>query len=253
MEQQSTQRRRTASVWRCRDLPFSNREPQFSVSGFQHEQICTSNHCTHLISHCACPVIHCRISKQNLRPRHTKLSLIIRQPMGKLYQTPLLPAEKDQVTRNRSIGRPNFFPHAARNHAFDPQKGSCKRLSRHQPHQSRLHFSPPIRFLSPAPTIIQPSHCSVLSTQWFLPFERRREHELHTNTHFRDKRMESVPYSPISVSDLLSISVSVSVSAELERLERHEFCPDFAPVPQRFMVRSGDTGSWFSVATGPLE
>ena len=109
MEQQSTQRRRTASVWRCRDLPFSNREPQFSVSGFQHEQICTSNHCTHLISHCACPVIHCRISKQNLRPRHTKLSLIIRQPMGKLYQTPLLPAEKDQVTRNRSIGRPNFF------------------------------------------------------------------------------------------------------------------------------------------------
>lgn len=65
--------------------------------------------------------------------------------------------------------------------------------------------------------------------------------------------MESVPYSPISVSDLLSISVSVSVSAELERLERHEFCPDFAPVPQRVMVRSGDTGSWFSVATGPLE
>lgn len=151
-------------VWRCRDLPFSNREPQFSISGFQHEQICTSNHCTHLISHCACPVIHCRISKQNLRPRHTKLSLIIRQPMGKLYQTPLLPAEKDQVTRNRSIGRPNSFPHAARNHAFDPQKGSCKRLSRRQPHQSRLQLSPPIRFLSPAPTIIQPSHCCFVYT-----------------------------------------------------------------------------------------
>lgn len=65
--------------------------------------------------------------------------------------------------------------------------------------------------------------------------------------------MKRVPYSPISLSDLLSISVSVSVSAELERLERHEFCPDFAPVPQRVMVRSGDTGSWFSVATGPLE
>lgn len=65
--------------------------------------------------------------------------------------------------------------------------------------------------------------------------------------------MKSVPHSPISLSDLLSISVSVSVSAELERLERHELCPDFAPVPQRVMVRSGDTGSWFSVATGPLE
>lgn len=55
------------------------------------------------------------------------------------------------------------------------------------------------------------------------------------------------------MSDLLSISVSVSVRAELERLERQEFCPDFAPVPQRVMVRSGDTGSWFSVAAGPLE
>lgn len=61
-------------------------------------------------------------------------------------------------------------------------------------------------------------------------------------------------HSPISLSDLLSISVSVSVSAELERLERQEFCPDLAPVPHRDMVRSGDTGSWFSEAkTVPLE
>lgn len=62
------------------------------------------------------------------------------------------------------------------------------------------------------------------------------------------------PHSPISLSDLLSISVSVSVSAELERLDRQESCPDdFAPVPQSAMVRSGDAGSWFSaVETGPL-
>ena len=104
---------RTAAIPHNKDLPSSNREPQSSVSGFQHDQICTSNHCTHLISHCACPVNHSRISKQNLRLRHTKLSLIIRLPVGKLYQTPLLPAVKDQVTGIYSIGRPNSFPHAA--------------------------------------------------------------------------------------------------------------------------------------------
>lgn len=48
---------------------------------------------------------------------------------------------------------------------------------------------------------------------------------------------------PISLSDLLSISVSVMVRAELERLDRHELWPDLAPLPQRAMVRSGDVGS----------
>lgn len=66
--------------------------------------------------------------------------------------------------------------------------------------------------------------------------------------------LSAEPHSPISLSDLLSISVSVSVSAELERLDRQESCPDdFAPVPHSAMDRSGDAGSWFSAAdTGPL-
>lgn len=104
---------------------------------------------------------------------------------------------------------------------------------------------PPIRALSPAPTL------SNLELLIFLHSDRSRLMKA-ANKHFRIKK-GSMPHSPISLSDLLSISVSVSVSAELERLERHEFCPDIAPVPQRAMVRSGDAGSWFSVATGPLE
>lgn len=36
---------------------------------------------------------------------------------------------------NYSIGRPNSFPHAATNQAFDPKNGSCKCLSRQQHHQ----------------------------------------------------------------------------------------------------------------------
>lgn len=55
------------------------------------------------------------------------------------------------------------------------------------------------------------------------------------------KEIKAWFYSPVSLSDLLSISVSVRVSAELERLDRHEFCPDFAP--HIVMVRSGDAGS----------
>lgn len=41
---------------------------------------------------------------------------------------------------NYSIGRPNSFPHAARNHAFDPKNGSCNCLYRHRPRQWGLHF-----------------------------------------------------------------------------------------------------------------
>lgn len=33
------------------------------ISGFQHEQICTSNQCPRLINYCACPVNHCWISQ----------------------------------------------------------------------------------------------------------------------------------------------------------------------------------------------
>lgn len=67
-----------AFIWCTKDLSSQTEEPQSSISGFQHDQICTSNHCAHLISHYVCPVNHCRISKQNLRLRLTKLSLIIR-------------------------------------------------------------------------------------------------------------------------------------------------------------------------------
>lgn len=171
--------------------------------------------------------------------------------MGKLYQTPLLPVEKDQVTSNYSIGRPNSFPHAARNHAFDPKKRQL---------QMPLQIpAPPIALpLSStnqgivSGTNHNPTYCCFFCLM-ISPLWKAMKAWAANKYAFLDKRMTSVPYSPISLSDLLSISVSVSVSAELERLERHEFCPDFAPVPQRVMVRSGDTGSWFSVATGPLE
>ena len=66
------------------------------------------------------------------------------------------------------------------------------------------------------------------------------------------KKRKKVSDSPISVSDLLSISVSVRVRTEFERLDMHELWPDLAPLPQRSMVRSRAVGSWFSVGTVPL-
>lgn len=65
--------------------------------------------------------------------------------------------------------------------------------------------------------------------------------ETNKQLFWEEEEIKAWFYSPVSLSDLLSISVSVSVSAELERLERHEFCPDFAP--HSIMVPSGDTGS----------
>lgn len=152
----------------------------------------------------------------------------------------LLPVERVQVTSKDSITRRGMEVKGGQIQTLlihthtHMHKSSCKCLTRYQQHQSHLLSPPPIRSLSL--TITQPTATS-LSTE---------NHKIRTQ--------KSVAHSPISLSDLLSISVSVSVSAELERLERQEFCPDLAPVPHRDMVRSGDTGSWFSEAkTVPLE
>lgn len=53
---------------------------------------------------------------------------------------------------------------------------------------------------------------------------------------------------PFSLSDLFSCSVSVSVRAELERLDRQELRPDLTPLPQSLMACSGDITPSFSVS-----
>jgi hypothetical protein len=62
---------------------------------------------------------------------------------------------------------------------------------------------------------------------------------------------------PLSLSDLFSCSVSVSVSAELERLDRQELCPERAPErgPRPHSTRpcSGEPASWPWGAAGPRE
>lgn len=141
-------------IWRNKDLPSSNREPQSSISGFQHDQICTSNHCTHLISHCACPVNHCRISKQNLTQSYLWLYA---SPWGNFIKLLcFLWRGTRWLATTQSEGQILFRMRQVL-YAFDPKKGSCKCLSRYKPHQSRFHFLPPIRVSSPAPTIIQPT------------------------------------------------------------------------------------------------
>lgn len=133
------------------------REPRYTISGFQHEQICTSNPCTHWMSHCACPVNHCRISKQNLRRRQTKLSLIIRSPVGKLYQTPLLPAEKDQVTRSTTQLEGQILFRMRRGITpLIPRTAAAIASTDTGPANGASTSSPPIRSLSPAATLIQP-------------------------------------------------------------------------------------------------
>lgn len=145
---------------------------------------------------------------------------------------------------NYSIGGPNSFPHAAKESRFDPVRKAATHASPDRKATNRASTSsPPIRFLSPCvPYMVIPP-----------PFVTVKVGAAKTNKRlfWEGKKIKAWFYSPISLSDLLSISVSVSVSAELERLERHEFCPDFAP--HSVMVRSGDAGSWFSVATGPRE
>ncbi len=56
-------------------------------------------------------------------------------------------------------------------------------------------------------------------------------------------------HSPFSLSDLFSCSVSVRVRTEFERLDKQELRPDFTPLPQRRMARSGDITPSFSVST----
>lgn len=77
--------------------------------------------------------------------------------MGKLYQTPLLPVEEDQVTRNYSIGRPNYFLHAGR--GITPlilRKAAANASPDTSPTNRASTSFPPIRSLSPTPTLFQP-------------------------------------------------------------------------------------------------
>lgn len=181
--------------------------------------------------------------KQNLRLSHTKLSLIIHRPVGKLYQTALHPAVRDQVTHKLLNRRAKFFSACGKESRFDPVRKAATHASPDKATNRASTSSPPIRFLSPCvPYMVFPP-----------PIVTVKVGAAKTNKRlfWEGKKIKAWFYSPISLSDLLSISVSVSVSAELERLERHEFCPDFAP--HSVMVRSGDAGSWFSVATGPRE
>lgn len=154
--------------------------------------------------------------------------------MGKLYQTALHPAEKDQVTRKLLNRRAKFFSACGEESRFDPVRKAAAYASPHRKATNRASASSqPIRFLSP-----RPLHGD------FSPFVTLTEcMSCKTNKRlfWEGKEKEAWFYSPASLSDLLSISVSVSVSAELERLDRHEFCPDFAP--HSVMVRSGDAGS----------
>ena len=53
---------------------------------------------------------------------------------------------------------------------------------------------------------------------------------------------------PVSLSDLFSCSVSVRVSAELDRLDRQELRPDLTPRPHSLMACSGDITASFSVS-----
>lgn len=56
---------------------------------------------------------------------------------------------------------------------------------------------------------------------------------------------------PLSLSDLFSCSVSVRVSTELERLDRHELLPEVLATPPRphsLMARSGDITAWLSAS-----
>lgn len=171
--------------------------------------------------------------KQNLRLSHTKLSLIIRRPTGKLYQTALHPAEKDQVTRKLLNRRAKFFSACGEEPRFDPVRKAAECASPDSKATNRASTSsPPIRFLPPRR--LHGDVCLLHNTE-------SMNCKTNKQLFWEGKEIKAWIYSPVSLSDLLSISVSVSVSAELERLERHEFCPDLAP--HSVMVRSGDAGS----------
>lgn len=74
--------------------------------------------------------------------------------MGKLYQTPLLPVEEDQVTRKYSIGRPNSFLHAGRGITPLIRRKAAANASPDTSPTNRASASfPPIRSLSPTPTL----------------------------------------------------------------------------------------------------
>lgn len=88
--------------------------------------------------------------KQNLRLSHTKLSLIIRRPVGKLYQTALHPAVKDQVTHKLLNRRAKFFSACGKESRFDPVRKAATHASPDRKATNRASTSsPPIRFLSP--------------------------------------------------------------------------------------------------------
>ena len=63
--------------------------------------------------------------------------------------------------------------------------------------------------------------------------------------HYKAKTKRNLP---VSLSDLFSCSVSVRVSAELDRLDRQELRPDLTPRPHSLMACSGDITASFSVS-----
>lgn len=129
---------------------WCNKEPQYSITGFQHEQICTSNHCTIVISHCACPVYHCGLSQAKSQTEAHKAIFDYKQTHGETLSNCSASCREEPGDSNYSIVKPNSFPHAARNHAFDPVREAAANASPDSSPTNRASTSfPPIRFLSP--------------------------------------------------------------------------------------------------------
>lgn len=68
--------------------------------------------------------------------------------MGKLYQTALLPAEKDQVTRKLLNWKARFFSACGEEPRFDPIKAAAYASPDRKAANRASTSSPPIRTLS---------------------------------------------------------------------------------------------------------
>lgn len=78
-----------------------------------------------------------------------------------------------------------------------------------------------------------------------IPPESTKTDRSTERQHYKAKTKRNLP---VSLSDLFSCSVSVRVSAELDRLDRQELRPDLTPRPHSLMACSGDITASFSVS-----